>query len=95
MNGALLTTQADWFDRQVGQAPSGGPIKQRIKPERAARHGPFNAMPAPAQMRDIRQRGAGKASLAVDELAGEHGDKHDADEPGLHGCNAFGRYRMK
>jgi hypothetical protein len=46
-------------------------------------------------MRDIRQRGAGKASLAVDELAGEQGDEHDADEPGLHGCNAFGRYRMK
>jgi hypothetical protein len=95
LNGALLTAQADWFDRQVGQAPSGGPIKQRIKPERAARHGPFNAMPAPAQVRDIRQRGAGKASLAVDELAGEQGDEHNTDEPELHGRNALGRYRMK
>jgi hypothetical protein len=52
-------------------------------------------MPAPAQVRDIRQRGAGKASLAMDKLAGEHGDKHDADEPELHGRNALGRYRMK
>jgi hypothetical protein len=95
MHSAPLTAQVDRFDWQVGQAPSGGTIKQRIECERAARQGPFNAMPAPAQVRDIRQRGAGKASLALEELAGEQGDEYNTDEPELHGRNALGRYRMK
>lgn len=80
MDGTPLTAQADRFDRQVDQALSAGTIKQRIKPERAARQGPFNAMPAPAQVRDLRQRGAGKASLVLDELASEQGDEHNTDE---------------
>jgi hypothetical protein len=95
MHSAPLTAQVDRFDWQVGQAPGDGTIKQRIECERAARQGPFNAMPAPAQVRDIRQRGAGTASLALEELAGEQGDEYNTDEPELHGRNALGRYRMK
>lgn len=31
-------------------------------------------------MRDVGQRGPRQTTLAVNELAGEHGDEHDADE---------------
>jgi hypothetical protein len=35
---------------------------------------------APAQLRDIGQRGAGKTPLMVDELAGKHSEEHDAQK---------------
>lgn len=79
MHGTPFTAQADRFDRQMDQAPGGGTIEQSIECERAARHGPLNAMPAPAQLCDIRQRGAGQASLVLDELTGEQGDEYDTD----------------
>jgi len=40
----------------------------------------MRAMPAPAQMHHVGQGGACEAALVMDELTGEHGDKHDADK---------------
>ena len=62
------------------QAPRGGPLKPRVEAERAARHDTFNALPAPAPVRDIWQGGAREATLGVDELAGAQGEEHDAKE---------------
>jgi hypothetical protein len=87
MNRALWTAEANRFGWQVGQTPGGSTIKQRIEHERAAGHGPLNAMPSPAQMRDIRQGGAGEASPMLNEWAGAQGDEHNANQV----CGANGQ----
>jgi hypothetical protein len=64
----------------VQATPGQRTIEQGIKQELAARDGSFNAVPAPAQMRNVGQHGPRKAPLAVSKLAGEQGDEHDADK---------------
>ena len=80
MDGALFAPQTHWFERQVLPAPCQRTIAQRIQPHLAPLHGAFNPMPAPAQMDDVGQRGPSQTPLMVDELAGTHGDEHDANE---------------
>ena len=80
MNRTPLAAQAHWLDRQVLDTPGERTIKERIEREVPTLHGPFHPVPTPAQMRDVRQCSACEAPLMVDELAGEHSDKHYGDE---------------
>ena len=73
MDGPPLPAPAHGLDRQALQTPGERPIEQRIQRHLAALHGTFDPMPAPAQMDHVGQRGAGQASLVVDELASKHG----------------------
>jgi hypothetical protein len=63
---AVLAAQPYWFDRQVGQAPVGGPVKHGVEGERPSLHRALHPMPAPAQMEHERQDSAGQASFGLD-----------------------------
>jgi hypothetical protein len=80
MDGPPLTTQAHRLDRQALEAPSKGPIEQRIQRYLTALPGTFDPMPAPAQLEYVGQGSASQAPLMVDELTGKHSDEHDADK---------------
>jgi len=80
MHGALCTAQAHGFDRQVVQTPHRSMVQHHIETKGPALQGAFDAMPAPAQVHDKGQGGAGEAPLTMDELAGEHGHERDADK---------------
>ncbi len=80
MDGALLASQAHRLDRQALHAPDEGPIKERMKQEVAALHRALDAVPTPTQMDNIWQRRACQTPLMMDQLAGEHGDEHNANE---------------
>ena len=63
---AVLTAQTHRFDRQVGQALVGGPVKHGIEGERTPLHRALHPMPAPAQMDHEGQDSAGQAPFGLD-----------------------------
>jgi hypothetical protein len=56
---AVFTAYTHRFNRQVGNAPHVGMIKQDIEYHFATFHGPLDAVPAPAQMYHKRQGSSG------------------------------------
>ena len=65
-NLAVLAAQPYWFDRQMGQAPVGGPVKHGVEGERTPLHRALHPMPAPAQMDHEGQDSAGQAPFGLD-----------------------------
>ena len=63
---AVLAAQPYWFDRQMGQAPVGGPVKHGVEGERPPLHCALHPMPAPAQMDHKGQDSAGQAPFGLD-----------------------------
>ena len=80
MHRTLFTAQPHRLDGQVLQAPGERRVAQRIERKLAPLHGPFDPVPAPAQMHDVGQRGTSETPLIVNELPSTHGNEHDADE---------------
>lgn len=80
MDGALLAAQAHRFNRQALHAPAQCPLEKSVERELAPLQHALDPVPAPAQLHDIGQRGAGETPLMVDELAGKHSEEHDAQK---------------
>jgi len=79
MDCSPLPAQAHRLNGQALQAPRECAIEQHLQRHLAPLHGPFDPMPAPAQMNHVGQGGTSQAPLVVDKLAGKHGDEYAAD----------------
>ena len=78
----MLTAQTHGVDRQVGQAPVGGPVKHGVEGERTPLHRALHPMPAPAQMDHEGQDSAGQAPFGLDEPTGHHDNQDEANAEG-------------
>ena len=80
MHRPVFPAQPHGFEGQAVHAPPEDTLEQCIQRHLATLQGTLDPVPAPAQMDNVGQRGAGQAALVVDELASKHGDEHDADK---------------
>ena len=80
MDRPPLPPQAYGLDGQALQTPPQGPVEQHLQRHLAALHRAFDPVPAPAQMDDVGQGGAGQTSPVVNESASKHSDQHDANK---------------
>ena len=79
---APFTAQTHRLDWQVGNAPGKGLIKQGIERHLAPLHRPLDPVPAPAQMHDKRQDGAGQAPFVMHQPTGHHNNQDHANTKG-------------